>query len=851
MLQKRLMLVVGVVVALSMLLTACGPSVTATPAAPANTEVPKATEAPTQAPPTSRHGGWLDEIDFSVVDSESAITQLKAGAIDLYGEGLASADLPAIKDSGLNYWAFNGLYYDLMFNPAVLKDANTLNPFSDRKIREAVNWLVDRNYINQEVYAGGGLPKFFPIQTNGPDYADLADVARGLESQYAYNPDKAKQVISDEMATLGATMGTDGKWQFKDNPVSLIFLVRTDSDGTRKPIGDYVTKQLESVGFTVDEQYKKSSEASPLVFNSDPVDGKWTVYTAAWSASVLSRDDAPQFQQMYLNTSIQGTQPFLSNTADPSFQKVGDDLYNSNFQNLDERRQLLSQAMKEGLQDSLQVWLIDGKNYAPYSTKVQVTGDLAAGVESGNMTPHTLRFIGQEGGQLKYGVADLFGDPWNPVGGSNWTFDHAAYGLTESGAFVSDPLTGLVWPLMAEKADITVLTGLPVHKSLDWVTLNTADKIDVPTDAFIDWDVKAQKFITVGEKNPTGLTAKMKSVVTYRPDLLTSVKWQDGSPFSVADILMPMIMSFEQANPDSAIYDEALVPIFQQFQTTFKGFRITSTSPLTIEYYSDLYQQDAELNAISMWPGNTGFNITYTQGEGAWHVMTVANLAEAAGELAYTPDKADAKKIEETSFIGGPSLDILAKHLDEADGQSLIPYAPTLGQYVTADQAKARFDNLKKWYTDHGQFWVGTGPYYLDKVFTTEKTLSLKQYADYPDLADRWSQFGEPRLAEATLDGPAQVKIGDTATFDVAVTFKGDPYPQSDIKQVKYLLYDATGAVVQSGEATAVADGQYQIVLAPDVTSKLTAGSDKIEVAVLPLPVITPTFTSLDFVTVP
>ncbi len=452
---------------------------------------------------------------------------------------------------------------------------------------------------------------------------------------------------------------------------------------------------------------------------------------------------------------------------------------------------------------------------------------------------------------MKWGAPDLFGDPWNPVSGSNWTFDHSAYDATESGAFISDPLTGLVWPLNAEKADITVQTGLPVHKTLDWVTLNTADKIDVPTDAVIDWDIKTQKFITVGEKNPEGLTAKVKSVVTYRPDLFDVVKWQDGSPFSVADILMPFIETFEQANPDSNIYDETAVPTFQSFQTTFKGFRIASMSPLTIEYYSDLYQQDAELNAIPMWPGNTGFWTTYPYGEAGWDMMAVANLAEAAGELAYSPDKADAKKIEETSFIGGPSLDILAKHLDEAQSQSLVPYAPTLGQYITADEAKARYDNLKNWYTAHGHFWVGTGPYYLDKVFQTEKTLTLKQYADYPDLSDRWSNFGEPMLADAALDGPAQVKIGDSATFDIAVTFKGNPYPQSDIKQVKYLLYDATGAVVSTGAATAVADGQYQVVLSADETSKLTAGSDKIEVAVLPLPVITPTFTSLDFVTVP
>jgi peptide/nickel transport system substrate-binding protein len=851
--MRKLYVVFSVLMVASMALAACGQATPTQP--PVMTEAPMATEAPTTAAPaqpaTTRHGGWLDEVDFSVVSSDSAVTQIKAGAIDVYAGGLASADFPSIKDAGLSYAASNGLYYGIMYNPAVLKDKNILNPFSDRKIREATNWLYDRNYIIQEVYAGGGLPKWFAIQTNGPDYADLADVARSLEAQYAYNPDKAKQVISNEMTAMGATLGADGKWQYQGKPVTLIFLVRNDSDGTRVPMGDYVTKQLESVGFTIDEQYKTGSEAGPLWYGTDPADGKWTVYTAAWGASVISRDDGPQFQQMYLNTSIQGIHPFLDNVADPAFQKVGDDLYSANFKDLDERRQLMTEAMKLSLQDSLQVWLIDGKVYAPYSTKVQITSDLAAGIEGGQMWPHTARFIGQEGGTLKWGEPDLMADPWNPVGGSNWTFDHAAFGATESGAFISDPFTGLVWPLNADKAEITVQTGLPVHKTLDWVTLNTADTINVPADAFIDWDVKAQKFTTVGEKFPDGLTAKVKSVVIYRSDLFDTVKWQDGSPFSVADTLMPMIKTFDEANKDSPIYDESAVPVFEQFQTTFKGFKIASTSPLTIEYYSDLYQQDAELNAISMWPGNTGFNVTYNYGELGWDMTAVADMAEAAGELAYTSDKADAKKLEWTSFIGGPSLAILSKYLDEAAGESYIPYAPTLGQYITADEAKARYDNLKAWYTAHGHFWLGTGPYYLDKAFTTEKTLTLKHYDDYRDLADRWSGFGEPMLADATLDGPGQVKIGDQATFDISVTFKGDPYPQSEIKQVKYLLYDATGTVVGTGLATAVADGHYQVVLGSDMTSKLTAGSDKIEVAVVPLPVATPTFTSLDFVTVP
>ncbi len=67
MLQKRLMIVLGLVIALSMVLTACGPTAT-----PAPTAAPVTQATATSAP--ARHGGWLDEIDASVVGSDSAVT---------------------------------------------------------------------------------------------------------------------------------------------------------------------------------------------------------------------------------------------------------------------------------------------------------------------------------------------------------------------------------------------------------------------------------------------------------------------------------------------------------------------------------------------------------------------------------------------------------------------------------------------------------------------------------------------------------------------------------------------------------------------------------------------------------
>jgi peptide/nickel transport system substrate-binding protein len=507
------------------------------------------------------------------------------------------------------------------------------------------------------------------------------------------------------------------------------------------------------------------------------------------------------------------------------------------------------------MEDSVQVWVIDQQTYAPFAKNVQVTYDLASGIEAAGMNPYTMRFTDKEGGAMKIGTNDLFTEPWNTIAGSNWIWDTGIMRATQqgsdyaaSGGIMPDPYTGLAWPQRIEKAEVTYKTGLPVVESLGWVKLSSADSIPVPPQAWVDWDAKTQKFITAAEKFPQGTTAKVKSVVTYPADLYTTVKWQDGSPISAADFIMPSIVFLDRAKKDSKIYDEAAAPNVESFLSSFKGFWITSTAPLTIESYSDLYYDDAELDVISYWPTTP----TGLSGENKWDVLAISNMAEAAGELAYSADKADAGKIEQMSWVGGPSLDLLSKHLAEADGASLIPYEPTLGQYIKADEAKLRYDNLTQWYKDHGHYWVGTGPYYLDKVFTTEKTLVLKNNPDFPDLADRWASFSSPKMAAAALDGPAQVKVGEAATFTVTATLKdGTPYANADVKQVKYLLYDATGAVVTSGEATAAGDGKYEVTLGADVTAKLAAGSDKIEVAVVPIPVAIPAYASLDFVVVP
>ncbi len=206
-------------------------------------------------------------------------------------------------------------------------------------------------------------------------------------------------------------------------------------------------------------------------------------------------------------------------------------------------------------------------------------------------------------------------------------------------------------------------------------------------------------------------------------------------------------------------------------------------------------------------------------GELSFSQAAVANAAEAAGLLAYPPTNPLSREIEQTSFIGGPSLEILLAQLDELIANKTVPYEATLGQYITPEQAVARYEALKAWYGEKGNLWQGTGPYYIDQVYLTEKSLVVKHNPEYPDRADRWDIFAKPKIAAAEIDGPSQVKLAKRQPL-MYVTFENEPYASMDIKQVKYLLYNAANELVVIGEAKLIEEGRHVVELTgEDITA--------------------------------
>jgi peptide/nickel transport system substrate-binding protein len=777
----------------------------------------------------------------------AAASQLNAGQLDIYAYTVAEAPvLETVKaNPDLSYYSVFGSSVALMFNPAPLSSGD-LNPFSDQQIREAMHWLVNREYIVQEIYKGLAIPRYSVLTTVFPDYARYIDLMRALEAKYAYDFDRAEAVVTERMTALGAEK-VDGKWSFSGSPISLSFVIRTEDN--RRTVGDYFAGQLELLGFTVERLYKNRTEASPYWIQSDPAAGTWHVYTAGWIATSVDRDEGDQFSAYFAPRGF-GIPLWQAYKPPAEFDEAALRLEGNDFTTLEERRDLFEIALPYSMSEAYEIWVVDEISFSPRINDLSVGADVSGGVAGSWIWGQTLRLADQEGGRVRIAQPGIMVDPWNPIGGSNWIYDSMPQRGTSDNGAVPDPFTGLALPQRLERAEVIVKEGLPVTSTLDWVDLSFAPQISVPEDAWLDWDATEQRFITVGEVYPDGLTTNTLTTVYYPEDLFDTVTWQDGSPLSAADFVMSMIMLFDPAKPESAIYDEAAAPGTEGYQSHFRGVRIVSTDPLVIETYDNAFLLDAEVmvGQNNVYPNPTWWP-QYAYGESAWHSIVPGILAETNKELAFSTDKAGVLEVEWMSMISGPSLEILAKYLDQAESEAYIPFAATLGDFITADEAAARYESLKEFYAAHNHFWVNTGPFVLDRVFPVEGTLTLKRYEEYTDPADKWSRFSEPMIAEVELDGAGQVQSGTEAVFDIFVSFEGEPYANADISEVKYLLFNAKRELVASGLAQATGQGQFQIVLSADVTSQLESGSNKLEAIVVSSVVSIPSLAAFEFVT--
>lgn len=820
--------------------------------------------------PESRRGGWLDEIIFTVVPEADAVSKIGTGEIDLFAGALSgSANFSAIQSAGINYASVSGKCYEVMLNPSDTKSkAKQLNPFASSRIREAMNWLLDRDYICQEIFGGTATPKWIPQYPNSPEYARYIEYVRGVEAAYAYNSEKAIEIINSQMLALGAEKNSDGVWTYKNTPVVVTALIRND-DAVLNQIGDYVCNELVRIGFTVDRKYKSLIDCFAIWSETDPAENEWNLYTGAWSPDGIRGGIG--FQFFYSPASEYGyTELYQAYDIDDDFFAACEGLANYGSLTVDQRDAYFAYALEACNRYAFRIWICDSYSYIPMSVNTAVSSDRIGGVALNAFMPFTLRFKDQAGGSLVWAGASLFGDAVNPVGGSGSEFDRQFQIFTQDYGILKDPYTDLGYRQRIAGAEVVVQTGLPVVKTSDWVRLSFQDEIAVPEDAMVDWDPVSQTWLTAdqdylnslvadaaawlataeADNNSTAeeistaaarvdeaqaiaergyLTARRKSVVTYPADLYDML-WHDGTNLSAADFMMAMIVKFDLGSEGSAYHDPSLAASLAKFKQSFKGWRILSVDPLTIEYYSDLYYTDAEDNVETLWPA-------YGRGQSNWADMAVSLRAVSAGDAALTEHASDNSGKLWLDWLSGPSLKALEDSLVACIEDQFIPYEPAMSRYVTAEQALGAYDNILNFYSEYGHFYIGCGPYFISSADPAAMTLTLSNFDRYIDPAAKWPDFTGSRQASVKIEGPDTVARGVHAVFGATVSLEADGglYPADQIQSVKYIVYDADGLAAWHGEGSMVQQGMYNITLEYKEIANLKSGTCRLEVVVVPV----------------
>jgi len=136
---------------------------------------------------------FVDSIKFiQYLDENTALEEVRNGNLDIYYYTISPDRLETHQArEGLQVFDSTGGSYSILVNPA---ESEKFNPFSSKEIRFALNYLVDRKLIVNELMGGYGAPIISYYSPSEPEYLTII---KELESfSFKYNPALANEIIT-------------------------------------------------------------------------------------------------------------------------------------------------------------------------------------------------------------------------------------------------------------------------------------------------------------------------------------------------------------------------------------------------------------------------------------------------------------------------------------------------------------------------------------------------------------------------------------------------------------------------------------------------------------------------------
>ncbi|MCI8417654.1 MAG: ABC transporter substrate-binding protein [Lachnospiraceae bacterium] len=141
---------------------------------------------------------WDGVADFKILLNASSaesddklVTNVKAGLID-YAYTKMYSDVQALRDvEGVTIDTVPVNYTRWFMVNQYPKAAGETNPLSDKRVRQAIAYAIDKATICEQIFEGAAMPGTGTLTPTGSNWK-----VEGLE-EYAYNPDKAKELLAE------------------------------------------------------------------------------------------------------------------------------------------------------------------------------------------------------------------------------------------------------------------------------------------------------------------------------------------------------------------------------------------------------------------------------------------------------------------------------------------------------------------------------------------------------------------------------------------------------------------------------------------------------------------------------
>ncbi len=270
-------------------------------------------------------GPWFDSVLFSIYNVDAAILALEAGEVDfiLTPNGLSRGQVdqlsgnPSISTvsnpaNGFRYLAFN-------FN---------VSPLDDTAVRQAVNCMIDKDFLTQNLMQGAAIPVYTIVpEGNGFWYnPDVTIFCAGMTAQERM--EESVRILTDAgytwevEPTWNEDRGGSAEWgtglTMPDGtpfPEMELLAPSAGYDPLRATAGVYIEQWMNQLGMPVEANLTNFNNILDVVFGS----GEWDMYILGWGVTAY-----PDYACDFFYTGGGFNTPNYSN---PDFDAMCDEFY--------------------------------------------------------------------------------------------------------------------------------------------------------------------------------------------------------------------------------------------------------------------------------------------------------------------------------------------------------------------------------------------------------------------------------------------------------------------------------------------------------------------------------------------